>query len=376
MKFLHTGDLHIGKIVNEFSLLEDQKYVLNQIEEIAIARQVDAVVIAGDVYDRSIPSTEGVKLLDSFLTRLLQKEIKILMISGNHDSPERVEFAEQILESRGLYIAGTIGESLKEITLGEGENKITFVLLPFVKPAVVGARTSQEAVEKLLEKVNRSTDVHHKKVLITHFFVTGKSGEAPQLSESESTLHVGGVEQVRADTFQGFDYVALGHIHKAQKIGENHCYYAGSPLKYSFSEAEQTKSVNVVTIGQEIEVEQVPLKPLHEMRKIKGNLKDLITEEVVCQADATDYIQATLTNEEELIDPIGTLRSVYPNVMQLVMERKGKKRLQEIQEQQAKRTRSMGELFEDFYQMVWEQELNEEKRSVIQEAVEECGQSI
>ena len=237
MRFLHTSDLHIGKTVHEFSMLAEQRHILEQIEEMAIKEAVDAVVIAGDVYDRSIPSTDAVNILDRFLTNLFKADIKVIMISGNHDSPDRVGFADKILEKQGLYIGSTALEELKTVKFEDSYGEVTFVLLPFVKPAVVGADDSQEAVDLILEKngYDGSVALSGRSVLVTHFFVTGTKGEMPELSDSETTVNVGGLEQVSADSFKAFDYVALGHIHKPQQVAGGSCYYAGSPLKYSFS---------------------------------------------------------------------------------------------------------------------------------------------
>lgn len=362
MKFLHTGDLHIGKTVNEFSMLEDQKYVLRQIVDIAAAEQVQAVIIAGDVYDRPIPSTEAVELLDDFLTTLLQKKIPVIMISGNHDSGERVAFADRILEKQGLYIAGGYDGELKRVLLPDEWGMVDFVCMPFVKPAVAG-------VEDMLSKTPMPLDLLSRHVLITHYFVTGENGQVPELSESESTVNVGGLDNVPASLFDMFDYVALGHIHKRQKIGDREVWYAGSPLKYSFSEANQTKSVNVVTMGEkgEITVEAKALVPLHEMRVITGRLKELMRQEIVQAENSEDYIKAVLTDTEELIDPIGTLRSVYPNVMQIVLERKSSGQEGTYRLEAAARQKSAGELFARFYELLCGEGLDEKRAQIVAE---------
>ena len=218
MKFLHTSDLHIGKNVNGFSMLEDQKHILEQMKQIAMEEKVDAVVVAGDIYDRAIPSTEAVELLDDFLTSLLAEKIPVLMISGNHDSGERVAFADRILEKQGLYIAGGDEGDVKRVTFEDEYGMVDFVCLPFVKPAVVGAKSSAEAVENILSGVPMTLDLRTRHVLVTHFFVTGESGEAPELSDSETKVNVGGLDNVPASLFGMFDYVALGHIHKPMNI--------------------------------------------------------------------------------------------------------------------------------------------------------------
>ncbi len=376
MKLLHTADLHIGKRIFELSMIEDQKYILNQIYDIAVREQVDALLIAGDVYDRAIPSTEAVSLLDEFLTKLVEAKIVVIMISGNHDSPERVAFAERILEKRGLYIAGNYCEPLKTVTLEDAYGPVTFVCMPFVKPAVTGNVSSSQAVEQMLSTLPMTLDKNRRHVLLTHFFVTGEQGEIPELSDSESDVNVGGLDNVSAGLFRSFDYVALGHIHRPQHIGQGNVYYAGAPLKYSFGEALNEKSVNLVELGKdrEVTIKKVPLKPLHEMRCIKGKLQDLMSREVLEELGAAkeDYVQATLTDREELIDPIGTLRSVYPNVLQILME---KNQMQEVQEYEScmhRVKKSTVELFSEFYEMLKGEPLDEKRLAIVEEVAQEA----
>lgn len=388
MKFLHTGDLHIGKTVHEFSMLEEQRHILAQIIEIAKREAVDAVVIAGDVYDRSIPSTDAVNLLDDFLTRLTGSGIKVFLISGNHDSPERVGFADKILEKQGLYIGGRVEEPLKQVTLQDAWGEVTFVLLPFTKPAVVGAGSSREAVQLLLnnngygadwaESMRKSKEkrkgkcMEKRHVLITHFFVTGADGQMPELSDSETAVNVGGLEQVPAALFAGFDYVALGHIHKPQRISEGNCYYAGSPLKYSFSECRQTKGVRLVTMEEEIHVQSIPLTPIHEMRTVQGTLAALMSPDVIQAADCEDYIQAVLTDEEELLDPIGVLRSVYPNIMQIQLAKNERKSSENYETSLRVQGKSTLELFREFYALVKEEPLDERREQIVKECLKQA----
>lgn len=372
MKFLHTGDLHIGKTVNEFSMIEEQRCFLEQIAAAALKEQVDAVVVAGDVYDRSIPSIEAVGLLNDFLSVLAAQKIRVLMISGNHDSPERIGFAKQILEKQGLHIASVYTEEPMQVVLEDKYGKVNFVLLPYVKPAVAGGRTNQEAVERMLGSVMADLDVSERNVLVTHYFVTaGKN--APELSDSETSINVGGLDNVEAATFGQFDYVALGHIHKAQRIGEQNVYYAGTPIKYSFSETAQKKGVWMVTLMEKgtVKVETYPIFPIHDMRKIRGKLGELVSNEVTALEDCNDYIQATLTDEEELIDPLGTLRSIYPNMMQIILaknEGDGK----EAELSKIQKSKSMMELYEDFYVMIKGYEMDEVRRSVMIQTIKEA----
>ncbi|MBQ4536465.1 MAG: exonuclease SbcCD subunit D [Lachnospiraceae bacterium] len=383
MKILHTADLHIGKRLHEQSLLEDQKYILEQIVTIAKKHKVDVVVIAGDVYDRPVPPAEAVSLLDEFLTTLIKEEIKVIMISGNHDSPERVAFADRILEKQGLYIAGNYERPLKTVVLSDEFGEVRFVCMPFVKPAVVVADASVQkdaawAVEQMLSQTPMPLSLRQRAVLVTHYFVTGENGESPELSDSETDVNVGGLDNVPAGMFQMFDYVALGHIHKPQHIGMGPVYYSGSPLKYSFGEALSEKSVNLVELGEPGvgKVEKIPLKPMRELRCIKGKLEELIHPEVVSDGNAEDYLQVTLTDKEELIDPVSTLRSVYPNVLQVLLE-KNLPKDQGIYESRLEiEQKSTEELFGDFYEMLKGEPMDEIRQSIVRETAESCEDSV
>lgn len=365
MKFIHTSDLHIGKVVNGISMLEEQQEILGQLREIAVEEQADAVVIAGDVYDRSIPSTEAVTLLDRFLTSLIQEKIPVVMISGNHDSGERVAFADQILQKQGLYIAGGYQGALKQVLFEDEWGPVRLVCMPFVKPAVA-------STEEMLAATPCTLDLMTRQVLVAHYFVTGEDGGMPELSDSETYVNVGGLDQIPASLFQSFDYVALGHIHKRQRIGAGQVWYAGSPLQYSFSEVEQKKGVNVVTLGQkgQVEVRQRLLTPLHRMRVIKGRLAELTASEVWGRAENQDYIKAVLTDTEELVDPIGALRSVYPNIMQLEWEKHTKRQAEtDIRICQGEK-KTTGDLFSDFYELLRGEPMDPRRRQIVKEVEE------
>ncbi|MBO5057092.1 MAG: exonuclease SbcCD subunit D [Lachnospiraceae bacterium] len=375
MRLLHTADLHIGKTVNDFSMLEDQKYILEQIKNIALYNEVDGVVIAGDIYDRAIPAGEAVMLLNDFLTELSKKGIAVYLISGNHDSPERISFGENLLANQRVFIGGVYRGKLPVFQAEDKWGTVEIVLLPFVRPAQADARTSEEAVAKLLqgyfeeEKKEKNTKEKKRRVLVTHYFVTD-AGREPELSDSETTIHVGGLDNVEASLFKDFDYVALGHIHKPQKIGDKPVYYSGSPLKYSFGEVNQTKSVLLIELTKEglSGVEPIPLKPLREMRKVKGSLEEIMERVVNDGAGREDYIQAVLTNQEELIDPIGTLRSVYPNIMQIVREEK-KEKTSVTAGSFTVGKREPEALFEEFYETVRGEKLADKGKELIEEVV-------
>lgn len=371
MRFLHSSDLHIGKTVNGFSMLEEQKHVLNQIVEAAKAREVDAVFLSGDLYDRSIPPTQAVEVLDEFLTSLVDLGIEVFAIAGNHDSGERIGFAGRILEQKGLHMAGMLEKPPAYVDM----ETVRVHLIPYARPVSVRALYNtavsdyEESMGEVLKSVEYRTDGAN--ILLTHQFVVNR-GETPELSDSETRVTVGGADQVEAENFNKFDYVALGHIHRKQRIGDGPVYYSGSPVKYSFSEVYHQKTVIFGEIAADgsCSVEDILLTPIHDMRKIRGRLEDLISDEVVKSADEEDYILAVLTNEEELLDPIGTLRSVYPNVMQLQMERvfqKGKETEQNAMELKEK---SPYRLFEDFFCEVTGKELGEAQKEVVEAAVD------
>ena len=383
MKFLHVSDLHIGKVVNDFSMLEEQRFILDQISGMAVANKVEAVIIAGDIYDRAIPPGEAVTLFDAFLTGLVRAKIQVVMISGNHDSPERISFGGSLFDAQGVHIAGVAQEALTRVEIEGEEGTTEFVLLPFIKSAQAGAANSAEAVEKLLaryweeEKAARVEAGGYKnRVLVTHYFVTD-AGREPELSDSETTIHVGGLDNVDASLFTGFDYVALGHIHKPQQIGDHPVWYAGSLLKYSFGEVMQSKCALLVTMGEEglAEVRKLPLQPLHDFRKIKGTLKELLEAGQCAGEERFDFLQAILTDKGELIDPMGTLRSVYPNMMQIIRE---EKELTGAGEELTKagagtltQRKDALALFEEFYRQVREEPLSEEGKSIVAELVKE-----
>lgn len=381
MRILHTADLHIGKTVNNFSMLEDQKYVLEQMVNAVKTQQADAFIIAGDVYDRPIPSAEAVLVFHEFIQKLHETGTEIFCISGNHDSPERLGFAEAILGEHGVHFAGTYKEKCKQITLQDFDGPVVFTLMPFVKPALLGEDTSEKAVQHML-KDTFGTEVRQDKlrhILITHYFVTN-AGKNPELSDSENPVSVGGLDNVDASCFQGFAYTALGHIHKPQQMnkegdGLGPVIYAGSPLAYSFSECGQEKSVVQIDVDKDGSVclQRIPLKPLHLMRKLKGRLQEVISPLVSECFDKEDYLQVTLTDEDELIDPIGTLRSVYPNVMQLVFEKKDKECDGEYSVIEAVEKKTTQELFEDFYFLIREKEMDDARKCVIHDVIKELS---
>lgn len=320
MLLVHLADLHIGKQVNGFSLIEDQRFVLESVLSLAKARGADAILLAGDLYDKSSPSAEAVALLDWFFTEIVAANIPCFAVPGNHDSSERVAYVSGLLERQGIFIAPVFDGEIARFELADEHGPVTFWLIPFLKPVHVRPHFPEADIAQSYTEALRSVvdalplDPTQRNVALAHQFVTAGSTE-PERSDSE--LSVGGLDNVDASIFDAFDYVALGHIHRPQRIGRDTVRYAGSPLKYSFSEIRYPKSVPLIDLGPKgaTSIELAPLTPLHDMREIKGPLAMLISPDVVAQGDPNDYIHAVLTDEHPVIDALARIRQVYPNTM-------------------------------------------------------------
>ena len=318
MKFIHLSDLHIGKRVNEFSMLKDQEFILAQILTIIDDEQPQGIFIAGDVYDKSVPSAEAVALFDNFLFSLSERKLKVFVISGNHDSPERIAFGARLMNRSGIYMSPVYQKIIEPIRLQDKDGEINIYLLPFIKPVQVRAQfpemtieTYTDALQVAVDQLN--IDVSQKNVLLTHQFVTGS-----ERSDSED-ISVGGSDNVSASIFKDFDYVALGHIHKPQNMGRETIRYCGTPLKYSFSEAKQRKSVTVVELqdkGNTV-VRTVELIPKRDMVEIKGTYMELTAKSYYDQMNVEDYVHITLTDEDDILDALNKLRTIYKNIMKL-----------------------------------------------------------
>ena len=318
MKILHLSDLHIGKRVNEFSLIEDQKFILNAILDIVSDISPDAVVIAGDVYDKSLPSAEAVEVLDDFLFRLSLFNKPVMIVSGNHDSPERLAFGNRLISLSGIRISSAYCGETEKVTLSDRFGEVDFYMLPYIKPAAVKRFFDGEKIESFDDALNAcvkrmNVDTAKRNVLIAHQFVTG--GER---SESEETF-VGGLDNVDASVFSVFDYVALGHLHRPQNVADN-MRYCGTPIKYSFSEVHDRKSVSVVELNEKgnVSISTVELKPLRDMKEIKGTYEELTAKSFYEGTTLTDdYVHITLTDENDVLDAYARLRSIYKNLMKI-----------------------------------------------------------
>lgn len=371
MKLIHLSDLHIGKRVNEVSMIEDQEYILLQILQIIDEENADAVLIAGDVYDKSVPSAEAVTLFDDFLCRLAKRKIPVLIVSGNHDSPERLAFGGRLLNVSGIHISPVYDGNIQSVTLTDEHGEAVFWLLPFIKPVHVkrfypdeGIESYTDAVRVAVEKMG--IDTNQRNVLLTHQFVTGSV-----TCESEE-ISVGGSDNVDAEVFEKFDYVALGHIHGPQNIGSNRIRYCGTPLKYSFSECNHHKSVTVVNLGAkgDLELSLRPLTPRHDLRQVRGTFAEL-TERSCYQGPATDdYLHIILTDEEDVPEAIGKLRIIYPNLMKLSYDNTRTRVNQIIDGGVDVRRKSPLQLFDELYELQNNQPMSQQQRSFTQELIE------
>ena len=372
MKLIHLSDLHLGKRVNDFSMLEDQQYILAEILQIIDREEPDGVLIAGDVYDKSVPSAEAVALLDDFLVRLSKRELRIFVISGNHDSPERMAFGGRLMERSGVHLAPVYDGRVEPVVLTDQYGPVKLYLLPFVKPSHVRRcfpereiATYTDAVAAAIEAMGVDTAVRN--VLVTHQFVTGAAR-----CDSEE-LSVGGTDNVDAAVFDPFDYVALGHIHGPQQVGRETVRYCGTPLKYSFSEAGHKKSVTVVELGEKgaVTIRTIPLKPLRDLVELRGTYEEL-TLRAFYEGTSypRDYIHITLTDEEDIPDAVGKLRIIYPNLMKLDYDNKRTRAGIHLEGAEDVQQKSPLELLEEFYSSQNGQPMSEEQRAFARDMME------
>lgn len=372
MKLIHLSDLHLGKRVNEFSMLEDQQYILEEILRIIDSEKPDGVLIAGDVYDKTVPSAEAVTLLDEFLVQLSKRDTQTLLISGNHDSAERLAFGGRLMEQSGIHIARVYNGVLAPLTLRDEYGPVDLYLLPFLRPVQVRRffpeseiATYTEAMAAVLGAAD--IDKTHRNVLVTHQFVTGA-----QTCDSEE-LSVGGTDNVDVSVFDDFDYVALGHIHGPQKIGRETVRYCGTPLKYSFSEVGHKKSVTVVELAEKgsVAIRTVPLVPKRDMSELRGAYNELmLRENYEGKPFRNDYLRITLTDEEDIPNAVNNLRTVYPYIMRLDYDNRRTRTESHVDgAEQVERKRPLT-LFEEFYESQNGQPMSEEQRSFAKQLME------
>ncbi len=372
MKFIHLSDLHIGKRVNEFSMYEDQEYILSQIIKIIDSEKPDAVLIAGDIYDKSIPPSEAVTLFDRFLCLLSERNLQVFVISGNHDSPERLSFASRLIEKSGVHISPVYNGHIEPFKMKDKYGEVNIYMLPFVKPANVRRFFDDREIASYTDAINAAitemnVNSEERNVLITHQFVTGANR-----TESEE-ISVGGTDNVDVSVFDDFDYVALGHLHRPQNCLSERVRYCGTPLKYSFSEANDKKSVTIVELKEKgsLDVRTADLVPKHDMREIKGKYEELTAKSFYENTTyQTDYMHITLTDEEDIPDGVGKLRTIYHNLMKLDYDNKRTRSNSQITGAQKVEEKSPLELFEDFYELQNNQPMSEEQREYISSLIE------
>lgn len=371
MRFIHLSDLHLGKRVNEFSMLEDQEYILAEIVRIIEKEKPDAVLIAGDVYDKSMPSAEAVQLFDDFLYQLVQRQVQVCIISGNHDSPERVAFGGRLMEKSGVHVSPVYDGTVTRVDMEDAYGIVHVYLLPFIKPSHVRRFYPEAKIESYTDAIREALgaagiDEEERNVLMTHQFVTGAVR-----SESEE-ISVGGSDNVDASVFSAFDYVALGHLHGPQKVERETVRYCGTPLKYSFSEAKHTKSVTVVELERkgEVTVRTVPLVPRHDLREMKGTYMELTARSFYEGTATDDYVHITLTDEEDIPDAAAKLRVIYPNLMKLDYDNQRTRSSGQIDGAAAVEQQSPLQLFAEFYEKQNNQPLTKEQSLFCQQLIE------
>ncbi len=371
MKIMHLSDLHIGKKVNEYSMLQDQIYILKEILHIIDDEKVETVIIAGDVYDRSLPPNEALELFDEFLYQLSSRNVNVFVISGNHDSPERISYGGRMMTENKIFLSPVYDGNVKPITLNDDYGEVNFYLLPFVRPTDIRRYFPDENIENYTDAVkvaidNMNVDFSERNILVTHQFVTGA-----ELSESEDII-VGGTDNVSGEVFDGFDYVALGHIHREQTVGKDNIRYCGTPLKYSFSEAKNIKSVTILDFNDKgnIEYSKIPLTPFRDMREIRGTYYELTLKSNYESTNTEDYLYITLTDEEDIPDAIGKLRSIYPNIMKLDYDNlrtRGSGTVDAIENIESK---NPFELFADLFKQQNNQDMSEEQEEIMRNLID------
>ena len=372
MKFAHIADLHIGKRVHDFSMLEDQRYILEEMLRIFDEEKVEGVLIAGDVYDKTVPSAEAVQVFDDFITKLAKMEMPIYMICGNHDSAERLAFGAQLFENDGVYISPVYEGEVKKVEVEDVYGTVNIWLLPFLKPATVRHALQREDINTYEEGVVAALqgceiDTEQRNILVAHQFVTGADR-----SDSEETS-VGGLDNVSEEVFEDFDYVALGHIHRAQKMGRETLRYSGTPLKYSFSEADHKKSVTILELLEKgrVEIHVVPLVPRRDMRKMRGTYMEVTAKDAYTEENKMDYLQITLTDEEDVPGALQKLRTVYSNLMRLEYDNARTRENREVQAVEAQEQKSELELFEEFYELLNNESMKDEQVEFVEKLIQD-----
>lgn len=373
---MHLADLHLGKRVNGFSMMEDQEYILNRILEIMEEEQPDGLLIAGDVYDKTIPPAEAVRLMDDFLTAVAAKHVPVFLISGNHDSAERVAFGHQLMQGSGIWISPVYDGTIRHHTLEDRWGEVNIYLIPFLRPSVVRIFFPDVEIEDYTDALRTiiedlQVDTSRRNVVLAHQFVTA-AGALPETCDSEQ-LSVGGLDRVDGSVFSPFDYTALGHLHGPQRVGSETIRYAGSPLKYSFSELHQKKSVTVVELRAkgETEIRQIPLQPRREMTELRGTFEEILEEARKKGEPQTDYYHMILTDETDVVDALSRLREYYPNIMLLDYDNRRTRSQKEVEQLDRVEERTPGELFAALYEQQNGQEMDSDRKEYLDGLIRE-----
>lgn len=376
MKLMHLADLHLGKRVNGFSMMEDQEYILNRILEIMEEEQPDGLLIAGDVYDKTIPPAEAVRRMDDFLTAVAEKHVPVFLISGNHDSAERVAFGHQLMQGSGIWISPVYDGTIRHHTLEDRWGEVNIYLIPFLRPSVVRSFFPDVEIEDYTDALRTiiedlQLDTSKRNVVLAHQFVTA-AGALPETCDSEQ-LSVGGLDRVDGSVFSPFDYTALGHLHGSQRVGSETIRYAGSPLKYSFSELHQKKSVTVAELRAkgETEIRQIPLQPRREMIELRGTFEEILEEARKKGELQTDYYHMILTDETDVVDALSRLREYYPNIMLLDYDNRRTRSQKEVEQLDRVEERTPGELFAALYEQQNGQEMDSDRKEYLDGLIRE-----
>lgn len=373
---MHLADLHLGKRVNGFSMMEDQEYILNRILEIMEEEQPDGLLIAGDVYDKTIPPAEAVRRMDDFLTAVAEKHVPVFLISGNHDSAERVAFGHQLMQGSGIWISPVYDGTIRHHTLGDRWGEVNIYLIPFLRPSVVRSFFPDVEIEDYTDALRTiiedlQVDTSRRNVVLAHQFVTA-AGALPETCDSEQ-LSVGGLDRVDGSVFSPFDYTALGHLHGPQRVGSETIRYAGSPLKYSFSELHQKKSVTVAELRAkgETEIRQIPLQPRREMTELRGTFEEILEAARKKGEPQTDYYHMILTDETDVVDALSRLREYYPNIMLLDYDNRRTRSQKEVEQLDRVEERTPGELFAALYEQQNGQEMDSDRKEYLDGLIRE-----
>lgn len=371
MLLAHISDLHLGKTLYNYSLIEDQDYILDKIYNILVEKHVDVLMIAGDVYDKNVAPEAGLKVLRKFLNNLVDSKIKVLIISGNHDSAERLTFGGEFMTEKGIFFSKVYDGNIEPITFTDEYGPVNFYLLPFIKPSIVQHYFENEEIKNYEDAVlctikHMKINTSERNVILAHQNIL-----SAKRCESEENI-IGGLDAVSDAVFKDFDYTALGHIHSQQKIGKNNVIFCGTPLKYSISEFDQDKKMPLITLGEKgkCDIEMIPLVPKRDLRKISGTLDEILTNSNKDPNNHEDFIDITLTNEDEVMDAMASLRTVYPNVLKISYDNKASRAAENIEKFSGVNEKKPLEIFETFYQSRRGAEMSDEQKTYIQALIE------